>query len=334
MYGGPVDVRQAVAESLETGEFRGIGSYAASRAWGWVADRRIARRLVWPDGKRVVAIGGPTLGGSGKTPLALACALHLARAGVRTTLVGHAYRASPGRPRLVAPDDDVALSGDEALMCARALAGVVGAEVIVAPTRQGALDLAFARGADVVILDGTLQTTPRRATLSLLAVEGAEPWGAGACPPAGDLRASVAALLAASDRVIRIGIDATPVSRGAWSLASGAELLDWCTLRTRRVGLVTAVARPHRVLARLAENGVIPACVHRLPDHAWPGGSGTPGAQTGLDLWLTTPKCRTGLPAHIHGIPVATLDYALKLGSQAESLLGTVAHSAAHSAGP
>ena len=41
-----------------------------------------------------------------------------ARAGARVALVGHAYRATPGRARVVAPDDALHEVGDEALVAA------------------------------------------------------------------------------------------------------------------------------------------------------------------------------------------------------------------------
>jgi hypothetical protein len=134
---------------------------------------------VWREGARVIAVGGSTLGGSGKTPLAIACADALHRAGERVALVGHAYRGRPGRPRFVSVGDDVGEVGDEALECAARLAPY-GVPVVVAETRQRALDLAL-EVADVAVVDGLGQAKPRRASLALLAVDAASPWGAGRC---------------------------------------------------------------------------------------------------------------------------------------------------------
>jgi tetraacyldisaccharide 4'-kinase len=327
-----MDARAWMARGLEEGRVRGPLAIMASRVWARCA--QVERPLQWRDDARVVAVGGPTLGGSGKTPLAIACAEELRLGGAKVALVGHAYGATPGRARLVSPDDDVRRVGDEALVCARRLSSL-GVSVIVAPTRQEALDLALA-SADVVVIDGLCQTRPKRATLSLLAVDPVAPWGAGHCPPRGDLRAPIEAWLAATDRVVwvghpdrgslpRVGLlptdEAQIVSEGAWLPASlGGGRLGWDTLRALRLGLWTTVARPSRLLRQLDDQGIVPVRTafgadHRpraAPPHAPQGGA--------IDLWLTTAKCaahaRYGRkPPTPGGVPVATLDHALCLPS-------------------
>ncbi len=294
-----------VARALEEGWLNGPVSRLAGDAWGRVAAARLVKPLAWRDGARVVAIGGATLGGSGKTPLAIACARALAEDGARVALVGHAYGARPERPRVVRALDDVREVGDEALVCARALAGV-GALVVVAPARQAALDLALAL-ADVAILDGVHQTAPR-AALALLAVDADAPWGAGACPPRGDLRAPRRALVAAADLVVPV----RGVSRGAF--VDGA-LVGWDALRGLRLGLVTALARPGRVVRQLAAEGVHPAALRTFSDHRTPRLSPAEHAASGVDVWLTTEKCRASFRASFPDarIPLAVLDHQVRL---------------------
>jgi len=194
-----MSIASRIARALEDGALRAAPFRPLADAWGRVAARGVVRTLRLPEGARVFAVGGATLGGSGKTPLAIALALR-----ERAAIVGHAYRASPGRARWVSPDDDVAIVGDEALACARIIARAGGgARVAVAPTRQEAIDFA-ARDVHTLVLDGVAQTAPRRATCALLAVDAEEPWGAGAVPPLGDLRAPKDALFAASDATIAV----------------------------------------------------------------------------------------------------------------------------------
>jgi tetraacyldisaccharide 4'-kinase len=330
-------LRAWIARCLEGGRATGLCAASASRAWGAIA--RVERPLSWRSGARVVVVGGATLGGSGKTPLAVACAEELRRAGARVALVGHAYGASPDQARIVSEQDDVRSVGDEARACARKLAPW-GIPVVVAKARQEALDLALGV-ADVAVVDGPCQTTPRRATLSLLAVDGDAPWGAGHCPPAGDLRAPRAALLAAVDRVVVVGgevggsldLSSVPadsaevVSRGAWALAPEGygSLLDWEELRRLRLGVWTAIARPERVLRALSRRGVFPRVAVFGGDHSPRRGhpwarSSNPDAS--VDLWLTTSKCESHIPrdpgprdflARRGSVPVAALDHALSL---------------------
>jgi tetraacyldisaccharide 4'-kinase len=313
-----MEVAAWIARRLERGDPAGRLANMASRAWA--ASVSIERPLRWKNGATVIVVGGSTLGGSGKTPLAIACAQVLRRAGRRVALVGHGYRAHPGPARLVSAEDDVRSVGDEALVCAARLSAE-GVPVAVAETRQAALDLAL-DVADVAVVDGPCQTRPRRASLALLAVHASAPWGSRLCPPAGDLRAPVPALLAAADRVVAVGSPPF-VDNAAFDQASVAcagallngRLLGWNELRGLRIGLFTAIARPHRVVAMMEANGVRPVVTVHGPNHGAVGP--VPHPSPAVDLWLCTQKCGAHIgprPACRGGIPVAVLDYTLTLG--------------------
>jgi len=279
---------------------------------GALLGRSVVRRLAWPPGVRVVGVGGTTFGGSGKTPLAIACAAELAARGARVALVGHAYRARPGRPRVVSAGDPLREVGDEALVAARALEPL-GVRVVVAPTRACAIALA-SREADTLVVDGVLQSAPVRVSLALLAADAAEPWGRRkAVPPLGYLRAPAEALLGACDMVITVGDGgrATLISEGAWI---GGTLHPWRALATRRLGLVCALARPERVVRFLAGRGIRPHALLCCRDHG-PLGRRTiaRAARARVDLWLATPKCALHVAAEAPGLPLATIDHALAL---------------------
>jgi tetraacyldisaccharide 4'-kinase len=310
---------------------------ALERALG----RTVVRRLTVAPGLRVVAIGGATLGGSGRTPLAIACAEHLARlpSAPRVVLVGHAYRAAPRRARVVHPHDPVAEVGDEAVLAARWFERSIGAaaRVVVGPSRQAALDLA-AQVADVAVLDGVAQTAPRRSELALLAVDAEEPWGnARAVPPWGDLRAPVRDLAGAVDRLVAVGEAGEGAASGrvpaAWvaeTVSRGAhlqgELLGWEALAGLRVGLACALARPERVVRALARRGVRPVALVRGPDHGpLPDldlRSGWRPAR--VDLWLATPKCALHLEGRTPAPRFAILDHDVALGADLAAALTAV----------
>jgi tetraacyldisaccharide 4'-kinase len=260
-----------------------------------------------------VTVGGATLGGSGKTPLAIACAEEIAATGAAVAFVGHAYRAAPGRARVVGVDDRLEEVGDEALLAAHALAPI-GVPVVVAPRRSDAVLLASGL-ARVLVIDGVAQTHPVRASLALLAVDAAEPWGRAAMvPPAGDLRAPAGALLAACDRVVTIGeddeADARVVTRGAWL---GGKLHTWDSLVGIRLGLFCALARPDRLIRSLARRGLVLQAVIRARDHdRFDPRSHAASHLAHVDLWLASPKCALKLE-HFAPVPLATLDYGLSL---------------------
>lgn len=272
------------------------------------------------DGIPIVTVGGATLGGSGKTRVALACAHALAREGHHVVLVGHGHRARlrGDAAQIVVATDDLAHVGDEALACARSLARDAAtrtASVVVGRSRQHAIDFvgALAPRPSVVVIDGPLQLAPRRATLAILAVDRDAPWGSGAVVPAGDLRATPEALLALVDHRVDVAADLMAVH-------FEGERLDIerfsAVVRDRRlgVGLFTAVARPARLERALAAAGVRSRVVVRLPDH----GPLSEAARTALreadvDLWTATEKCATHLAAAEITQPTAILRDELRL---------------------
>jgi tetraacyldisaccharide 4'-kinase len=238
-------------------------------------------------------------------------------------VAARAYRARPGRPRKVTPHDSPNLVGDEALALVRALGP--GVPVVVAPERAGALHLA-AELAPLVIADGLLQTRPRRIALSVLALDADAPWGSGACPPAGDLRAAPRELLLAADLVVLGSNEASTSS--PWTVPDGRQVLVWRStllgartaagellrvghLAGLRLGIALAIARPGRVLRELAAHGIRPAVTRYAPDHARP--TAGRGQSFGLDAWLATAKCATKLGPTLAGVPVWVLEHAVEL---------------------
>src|SRR5690606_17789775 len=121
------------------------------------------------------------------------------------------------------------------------------------------------RHASHVIVDALLQTRPVRLAESLLVLDAAAPWGSGACPPRGDLRAAPHELAKACDKLVlverpgaraRARLDFDRPVLVARSEITGAlhrgRRIGLGELSALRVGVVLAVARPARVLEDLA----------------------------------------------------------------------------------
>lgn len=290
----------AVQNALEKGHFQGQFAHFAATAWARIAARRIVKELRVPASVKLVCVGGATLGGSGKTPMAIALARRERDRGERVAFIGHAYRARPRHARVVHPEDDVDVVGDEAIVAATDLAGI--ADVVVAPARQAAIDFAIARGATCLVIDGVLQTSPRRADLSVLAIDAAS-LRTNACPPAGDLRAPLEALLASADVAIEIADDDAPSAFGfrraratsAGLRAPDGRTIDYETLAGKKIGLALAVAHPERVEARLAGRGILPVARAYVADHMGRQlrhvMQRVTHANTDIDAWVTTGKC-------------------------------------------
>jgi len=302
------DLRTRVARLLEEGTpgERSRIVAALGLAHGAALSRSLARPARLPPGARVVTVGGATLGGSGKTRVAVAVARELASHGARVALVGHGYRSRLDRAVVVMPEADLEEVGDEALACARALARTPGdVRVVVGPSRQAALDLAVVLEprVDVLVIDGPLQLAPEPATLSLLALDAHAPWGAGRIVPAGDLRAPVPALLAAADHVVRV--DPTPSAVRIDGIPTPLASLASASTSSLRLGWFSALARPRRLEQALASAGIRVVRAIHVPDH----GPVTRAVEAALvaapvDRWLATEKCAE----HLRGIlPAAVL---------------------------
>lgn len=298
--------------------------------WSHVASP--VRDVDLPQSARVIGVGGPTLGGSYKTPCVLALALSLAKRGEAVAVAAHGYRARVRAPRRVVPSDDVRDVGDDALSLSREL-DEIGVPVVVGRHWDATVALAATK-ARIVIVDGLLQTSPRRLAWSVLVVDGSRPWGSAHCPPAGDLRAPPAVLIDASDTIVEV-VDASAVTmrstasdpaglsgggrtafratsdiislRGSGSRALSLEEAAQC-----RVGLLAAVARPERIVASLGARGIHPVETRIFGDHGALPERHARG-RVAVDLWITTRKCATKLGAHYEDKPVWGLDHRLAL---------------------
>jgi tetraacyldisaccharide-1-P 4'-kinase len=174
-----------------------------------------------------------------------------------------------------------------------------------------------ARAAGTVLVDGLLQTRPTPVGSALLVLDGRAPWGAGRCPPAGDLRASTSRLLAACDAILLrdyegdeqvadvVRHSGKPVyrwsSRITCAVDHGGRRADLEELRRLKLGVIFGLARPDRQLSDLSELGLRPAQVHLYSDHESPSETKLGRLASGLDGWLTSSKCATKLRPTIGG---------------------------------
>lgn len=302
-----------------------------ARAYGSLCSPFLPRPVQLPTHVPVVGIGSAVLGGAGKTLVAIAYARSLARSGARVALIAHGYGAQQILPLRCSGHEPVQLVGDDALVTARALRGD-DVRVWVGRDRNRTL-LRASQDADILIMDGVLQTRPRRLQRSVLVVDASHPFGAGACPPAGDLRGPVDQLARLCDEVVvvRDALSPKPVAPvfGGVGLVREATVdITWITcgkdrmsvesVAGRRVGLLTLLARPDRIGASLGLRGIKPVCAWQGGDHASP----TPNEvrnvaeiarNSQLDGWVVTTKCVTHLDPRETGAPLFVLEVTTRL---------------------
>ena len=275
--------------------------------------RRVARPG-WRAPVPVLCCGNVTVGGSGKTTLALDLLGRLAAAGATPHALLRGYGGSAEGVRLVAPADDVAETGDEALLLAQVAPTWIGGD------RAATARAAVAAGAAVLVLDDGLQNPTLHKDLSLLVIDGGFGFGNGRLLPAGPLREPVAAGAARCQAAVLIGPDE---AGAAAALPPGLPVLHarlvpgpaTRALRGRRVLAFAGIGRPAKFFATLREAGAAVVGEVAFADHH----RFTAGELAGLlaraeqagAVPATTAKDAVRLPAAVRG-QIAVADVSLE----------------------
>lgn len=210
-----------------------------------------AKRRLYASGLRrparldrpVVSVGNLAVGGTGKTPFAIALAAGIARAGLRPLLLNKDYGgADPARPKLASDGDDLFLVppeiSDEAALAAACLLSAAGAArharlhpgaflprtahegasgVPVVACRDRRAGHEFARaslGYDLLLLDDGFQHHELHRDFDIVLLDAVDPWAGGARFPLGRLREPLARL-AAAHAVVLAGAERIPEGEAA-----------------------------------------------------------------------------------------------------------------------
>lgn len=204
----------------------------------------------------VICVGNLTVGGSGKTPIAIAIAEILRAKGHRPYFLTRGYGGSERGPALASRGHTATIMGDEALLLART------APTIVARDRAAGAKLAREKGASVLIMDDGHQNFALRKTLSLVVVDTEVGFGNGRQIPAGPLREPVAQGLSRADAVILVG-DGTPDLKGFKGPVLRAHFrADVSAFTGKEVFAFAGIGRPEKFTASLENGGarIIGSC--------------------------------------------------------------------------
>jgi tetraacyldisaccharide 4'-kinase len=241
-----------------------VGTLLAPLGWAYGASvaYKAARARPYRANALVICVGNLSVGGTGKTPLAIVIARMLQDEGHRPVFLSRGYGGRQHGPLLVDASSMTANEiGDEPLLLARH-----GAVIVARDRRAGAM-LAEQMAFDTIVMDDGHQNFALDKDLSLVVIDGEEGFGNGRLVPAGPLREPVAQGLGRADAVVVVGGPVPDLgSFGGLVLQSG--LVGNCEpWRGKRVVAFAGIGRPEKFFATARACGVELAACIAFPDH-------------------------------------------------------------------
>lgn len=243
--------------------------WPAGWVYGRVARHIMDNRVRNAVEKPVICVGNFTLGGSGKTPTALALAGAVEARGLTPGFLSRGYGGAVRRPTVVdGRHHSARYVGDEPMLLARRALTVVG------PDRAAGARLLIDEGADVIIMDDGFQSAHLVVDHALLVVDARKGIGNGRVFPAGPVRAPVIDQLRhadsllvvgegdGADKIIRLAARAAKAVHFAHLVPQSPEKLTG-----RNCLAFAAIGDPEKFFLTLGAAGIRVAHGRAFPDH-------------------------------------------------------------------
>ncbi|MBI1621149.1 tetraacyldisaccharide 4'-kinase [Aquamicrobium zhengzhouense] len=182
-------------------DWRAWALWPLSAIYGAVARKRLLNAKREKVAAPVLCVGNLTVGGSGKTPVAVALALAARNMGLEPGILSRGHGGSVGQhPHLVDPDQDSArYVGDEPLLLARA------APVAVTPDRAAGARLLINHGCNFLIMDDGFQSARIHIDYALIVIDARRGIGNGHTIPGGPMRAPLIDQMRFADGLLKMG---------------------------------------------------------------------------------------------------------------------------------
>ena len=249
--------------------------WPVSAAYGGIVERRFRTSSPYRSKLPVLCVGNFTMGGAGKTPVALKLASMLRKTGREPGFLTRGYGGSERGPHLIdSPTDSTARVGDEPLLLARA------APTVVSRNRPAGAKLLETLVVDAIVMDDGFQNPSLKKDFSLIVVDAGVGVGCGRVFPLGPLRASLAFQLGKADAVVILGgQDRADVAKLIKQESQHFRSTPLPVLSARIVAAVTdefrdrsflafcGIGRPDKFFDTLHEAGIAVARSRNFPDH-------------------------------------------------------------------
>lgn len=218
----------------------------------------------------VLVVGNISVGGNGKTPVVIWLVEQLTKRNIKVAVISRGYGGTNKTfPRLVTPDSDPSLVGDEPVLIAKR----TQVPVAISPNRQQSIELLLQQFTlDLIITDDGLQHYALDRDMEWVVIDGQRRFGNGFLLPAGGLRElpsrlnSVDALICnggvAADNEYVMQLKATH----AINVKTG-EKRPLSSLQNTPCVAIAGIGYPPRFFNMLKEFGINPITEQAFADH-------------------------------------------------------------------
>ena len=253
----------------EKPDWRAYALYPLSRIYGSIAGRRMVRarreRLDVP----VICVGNFTVGGTGKTPVAIALAKQAKKMRLTPGFLSRGYGGSIHEPHVVDSKRDSARQvGDEPLLLSD------HALTAITPNRIEGAKLLLERGCNLIIMDDGFQSAQIHMDYALVVVDGRYGVGNGHVLPGGPLRARLVDQVRFASGIVRMGEDKAGEAVVRQAARAGRPIFEaWLRARSadkfahRRFLAFAGIGHPEKFFDTVMRAGGEVVMSRSFPDH-------------------------------------------------------------------
>ena len=245
--------------------------WPAGFAYSLASGIRRTLSKTWHPSVPVICIGNLVVGGSGKTPTAIAVAHYLKKKGLDIHFLSRGYGGTVNSPVRVDPcRHGVQVVGDEPILLAKV------APTWISGNRQATAELAIKAGAEILVMDDGFQNPTIHKDISILVIDGETGFGNGQIIPAGPLREPVTKGLNRANAALIIGNDVHGLSTTLKQPGSSvinvlrghlAPARSMAELNGKKVFAFAGIGRPKKFFDTLKGIGCSVTGTAEFPDH-------------------------------------------------------------------